>query len=205
MGALSTGAKSLECCDDRDGGGRNHQHHQHLQQQQPIHVPQLNIQDLDINNNSHIFFNPHEQYLALHTVIDEYDLLNNNNNHTVAHNYNNLYTVPYTFNTLTKTTTPSTTTTIFTADLTTRLNINNNKQVLNKVSELNDNINKVNTSPNKVQVLKDIEKKPKPKANRFKSGGASGGSGGGGKRGGPGEDKNMMRRPKRSGKSNAQK
>lgn len=174
MGASSTGLKvSRGDTDD--------------EQPPAVNIPRLSVQD-ELNNNNHIFVNPHE----LSLLIDECDLLNNN---TTLIN-NNYLTVSLT--------SPSSL-----ATLTTTTNHKlNRKQSLYRLSD--QQIHSANNrresmpkeSPKKSPKKKQPEerkekkkKKEKPKAPRPNAGGPGGGGGGG--RGRTAEQDQMLRRPRR--------
>lgn len=159
MGASSTGPSNRA-----DGQGRN----------------RVNYQDVENNNNEpNITVNPHD-FLPIHTMVDECDLLNNNT--LLNGNY------------MTVSLSPSSTT------LTTTFNKLNQKQsFLQQQIELKRE--KMKESPKKkvdVRAKKEKEKKKKKEKPKTPRGPAGGGVGRGG-RGMENQDQ-MMRRPARKAK-----
>lgn len=167
MGASSTGPKSNR----RDETDENRR------------------QDVE-NNNNHIFVNPQDNlnFLPIHTLMDECDLLNNN---TTLIN-NNYLTVAFT---------PSASSTT----LATTFSRLSKKQALYQLTERhvqtanNSHEKMMKDSPKKKldeKLTKEKKKKkpkkekPKPKPPRAPAGGAQGG-------GGRGREQEMMRRPRR--------
>lgn len=189
MGASSTGPKSNRRGDTDEGQNNNNQ------QQPQVIVPRLSIQDVE-NNNSHIFVNPQESdlnFLPIHALMDECDLLNNN---TTLIN-NNYLTVSLT--------SPSSTA------LTTTYSQLNKKQTFYQLSSerpvptANNRKDKMPKDSPKKSPKKKLDeksskekdkkkKKEKPKAPRAPTGG---GPGGGGGRNRGMSDQEMMRRPRR--------
>lgn len=187
MGASSTGLKS-----HRGDSGEDQPN------QLQIIVPRLSIQDVE-NNNNHIFVNPHPSelnFLPIHALIDECDLLNNN---TTLIN-NNYLTVSLT--------SPSSNA------LSTSLKKLNTRQALYRLCEQETQLNKSvakmqnessKKSPKrkvdeKVAKEKDKKKKvekPKPKPPRP----TTGGGGGGGKGRGMADKDKMMKRPRKKTKA----
>lgn len=161
MGASSTGLRSTQ--GDTDIAQRN---------QRSMIVPRLSNVE---NNNNHIFENPHN-FLPIHTMMDECDLLNNN---TTLINNNYL--------TVTSLTSPSSNTT-----LTTTYNKLNKKQTLYRLSEEHaaKKDEKPKQSPKKSpKKEKEKKKKEKPKPPRAPAGV--------GKGRGMAEQDQMMKRPRK--------
>lgn len=166
MGASSTGPKSNRETDENT----NRQ-------------ARMNLQDVENNNDHHIFVNPQDNlnFLPIHTLMDECDLLNNN---TTLIN-NNYLTIAFTSS-------ASSTT------LATTLSRLSKKPALHQLSErhvqaANNNHEKmVKDNPKKklTKEEKKKKKKEKPKTPRAPAGGAQSG-------GGKGREQEMMRRPRR--------
>lgn len=182
MGASSTGPKSNRR-GDTDDDRPNNQH-----QQPQVIIPRLSVQDVE-NNNNHIFVNPQDNnlnFLPVHALMDECDLLNNNT--TMVNN--NYLTVALT--------SPSST------SLATTFSKLNKKQTKfyqlpeSQFQSTNNTKEKENPkkSPKKKLEKKEKKKKEKPKAPRAPAGGQGGGGGGGG-RGRGMNDQEMMRRPRK--------
>lgn len=159
----------------------------------PLRIPQLNIQDIE-NNNCHIFVNPNDENLPIHTLIDECDLLNNNST-LINNNYSTV-----------SLTTPSKIAMYkFNKELTQQLP-DKKQSTYTKNTEM-----KSKDSPKKSKSQLDEKmtkekdkkkkKKEKPKALRAQAGAA--GAGGAGKRGMA--DQDMMRRPRKMKSSKAEK
>lgn len=163
MGASSTGPK---CNRSTEGQGR------------------VNYQDVENNNNEpNVIVNPHD-FLPVHTLVDECDLLNNNTT-LINNNY------------MTVSLSPSSTT------LTTTFNKLNQKQTFlqQQIESKKEKMTKESPKKN-VDVKAKREKEKKKKKEKPKAAPRGQKSGGGGGRGGRGMEnqEQMMRRPRKKTK-----
>jgi hypothetical protein len=160
-------------------------------------VPQINVQDTEINNN-HIFVNPHEQFL---TLIDECDLLNNN---TTLINSNFLTSA------ILPTTMVSGKTNQNSLSLVRVLEQKNqfgNKNSINTIEEFGRNImqrENLKKSLKHEKTVKESEKKKKKKEKPKAPRAPAGGGGAAGRRGMADQDQ-LMRRPRKNLNTKAEK